>query len=345
MISTLKVYLQKLWSWLKLHKKKWLIFLLLCAFFFVIQFPYEESIKYLTDRIRKETKSSFQFSYDSFYFNPLSLSLIFKNPKIQLQSDRPHLTLIKLKLSPSLRSLFTFKPGGTIDLIWKDSEVTLTIQKQNIEKDRPGWFIALSMYQWNPSDLSSIWPILSKVSGKINFHGEIQYDPTLAVKPKGTWQLEGSNIQSQDLSYTFPGTMGTINLPAFQWSRVFVAGRMKKDELSIPDFVAGENKDPFQIKTRGTILLAFSRNPRSPLPRTYIKSYDIGLDISAEDNLRQRLYFLDLFFDSVASQTPSGSWRYLARIRGNQANFFDLSPISSLPSLQEMQNPDDVESL
>ena len=341
----LKIYLKKLWSWVKLYKKKWFIFFLLCAFFFVIQFPYEESIKYLTDKIRTETKSSFQLNYEGFYFNPFSLSLVFKNPKIQLHPDGQHLILKNLKISPSYRFLFTFKPGGKVVLIWENSRITFTFQKKNIEKSQPGWFITLNTYQWNPADFSAVWPLLSDISGKINFYGELQMDPTFKSKPKGMWQLRGYNIQSKDFSYTFPGTIGTITLPDFQWSTLSSSGRIKKEEVLISDLIAGEQKDLFQIKTRGSLLLAFSKNIRSIFPKVYVKSYDMGLDISVDDNLRQKVYFLGLLFESVASQNPNGSWRYLARIKGNPANFFDLTPISSLPSLQEIQNPENVESL
>lgn len=345
MTSVLKVYLKKIWSWLKLHKKKWIIFCLLCAFFFVIQFPYEESIKYFTAKIREQTKSSFQLSYDSFYFNPFSLSLVFKNPKIQLHPGEEHLTLKKINISPSLRSLFTFKPGGTVTLTWKDSKIALSFQKKNIEKEQAGWFITLNTQQWNPSGLSAIWPILSNISGRVNFYGELHLDPTFKAKPKGMWQLNGYNIQSKDFSYTFPGTIGTVTLPDFQWSRISSSGKIKRGEVLISDLIAGEKKEPFQVKTRGSLLLIFNKIKGSTFPRLYIKSYDIGLDILADDTLRQQLYFLDLLFQSVASQTSDGNWQYLARIKGNPANFFDLSPIPSLPSLQEMQNPDNVESL
>jgi len=345
MTSVVKVYFKKLWSWLKLHKKKWLVFCLLCLFFFAIQFPYEESIKYLTAKVREQTKSSFRFNYDSFYFNPFSLSLVFKKPRIQLHPVEDYLTLKKIHISPSFKSLFTFKPGGTVVLEWKDSKISLTFQKRNIEKEQLGWSITLNTHQWNPSNLSAVWPILSNITGKINFYGELLLDPVFKVKPKGTWKLDGYNIQTRDFSYTFPGTIGTVNLPDFQWNRISSSGKIKKGEVFISDFIAGEKKEPFQVKTRGSFLLIFNKVKVSIFPRLHIKSYDIGLDILVGDTLRQQLYFLDLLFQSVASQTSDGDWRYLARIRGNQANFFDLSPISNLPSLQEMQNPENTENL
>ena len=343
MIAVLKVYLKKFWTWLKLHKKKWLVFCLFCILFFIILFPYEEGIKYLTNKIREQTRSSFQLSYDSFYFNPFSLSLAFKNPKIQLHPGGQPLKLKKINISPSFKSLLTFKPGGTVILQWKNSKIVFIFQKKNIEKKQAGWFISLNTYQWNPSDLSPIWPVLSNISGKINFQGELQLDPNFKMKPKGMWQLNGYNIKSKDFSYTFPGTIGTVHLPDFQWNRMASSGKIKRGEVLISDLIAGEKKEPFQVKTRGSLLLAFNKLKRAAFPRIYIKSYDIGLDILADDNLRQQLYFLDLLFQSVASQTSNGSWRYLARIKGNPANFFDLSPISRLPSLQEMQNPENMD--
>ena len=345
MISILKMYLKKIWSWFKLHKKRWFIFCLFCILFFIIQFPYEESIKFLTAKIREQTRSSFQFSYNSFYLNPFSLSLVFKNPEIHTHPGGQPLKLKKLHISPSFKSLLTFKPGGTVILQWKNSKITLTFQKKNIEKKQTGWFISLNTYQWNPSDLSSVWPVLSNLSGKINFQGELQLDPNFKIKPKGMWQLNGYNIQSKDFSYTFPGTIGTVHLPDFQWNRISSLGKITRGEVLISDLIAGEKKEPFQIKTRGSLLLAFNKRKRTAFPRIYIKSYDMGLDILADNNLRQQLYFLDLLFQSVASQNSDGNWRYLARIKGNPANFFDLSPIANLPSLQEMQNPENVESL
>ena len=343
MTAFLRIYWQKTWGLLKQNKKKLAVFILLCISWFIILFPYQEAVEYLSRKIRTETRSSFQFSYDRFYFNPLSMSLVFKNPKIRIHPDQQDLALQTLKVSPSYKALLGFRLGVWLSLEWKDSKIQFTVQKKNIEKKQPGLRLSIKTYQWSPSSLSAVWPLLSKVSGRINFQADLQWDPSFKHRPKGSWALQAYNIQSQALSYVFPGrTTGAVSLPEFQWKQASSKGRIKRGEFLISHLFIGGAKDPFQMKARGLMVLDFYKRGFSRFPKMNINNYDIGLEIISSEHLKQRLYFLDLLLAGVSSKTNKG-WRYMARIKGNRANFFDLSPLSQFPSsleeLQETQKP------
>ncbi|MDE0118534.1 MAG: hypothetical protein OXM55_00810 [Bdellovibrionales bacterium] len=333
-----KKYLPVLYHFLKKHKRKWLVFILLSCAFFLIRFPYEEAISYLIGQLRKNTKSPIQFQYDRFYIHPLGPSIVFKNPEILTPTTLTPFKATELRFRPSYKSLLQLKPGGILILKWPDSLLNVTVGKQQMDKDIEGWFINIKAQNFNPSFLSPFLPILSKTKGKVNFNINMLLDPRFQIQPSGNWSITGYNIQSQALSYTFPGAIGTISLPAFQWSQIRSEGEMKKGDALISDASLGEKKDSFQIKTRGVMSFKLMKQGFSNKIIPRLKSYNIGLEILASEDLKPKLYFLDILFSSVASETPQG-WHYLAQVKGNAANFFDLSPVKQLPTLQEIQNP------
>ena len=334
----------------KTHKWKWLSFVLLFFVFFLIRFPYEATAEYLINQIRKTTKIPVRIKYENFYIHPMGPAVVFQKPEILTTKNQPPFTAEKIILRPSYKSLLRLQPGGTAVLKWPDSSLTVTIGRKRVATDPAskrepslGWSVqASSSGGFNPYVLHSFWPMLTKIEGKINFNIQLLVDPTFNTQPEGQWSINGANFQSRALSYTFPGAVGTISLPAFAWSRVNFQGKTKEGETVITDLSLGGGKDAFQLKTRGIVRanLTMRRFSKRIAPR--FKNYNIGVDILADQELKSKLYFLDLFFQSAESQTAQGS-RYLLNIKGNTANPFDSTAVTSLPTLQEIQNPPEEE--
>ena len=336
-MQTLKKYFQILYQFLKTHKSKWFVLIVLSGTFFLIRFPYEEAVLYLMNKVTEQTKFSIKLKYKSFYINPLGPSLVFNNPEILTTNQSTSFKAEQLSLRPSYTALLQLKTGGVITLKWPDSVLNMTIRKKQIEKNKPGWFIHIDTHNFNPVFLRFFIPILSKTSGKINLDMEMLLDPKFEKQPEGSWFLNGTDFHSQALSYTFPGAIGAISLPSFQWNRIHSNGEIRKGEIIISDIALGTKKDAFQLKTRGIISIDIKKDFSKKIkPR--LKNYNMGMEILINEDLKPKLYFLDLFFSSIESKTSQG-WRYLGHIKGNTANFFDLSPVSQLPTLKEIQNP------
>ena len=331
-------YLQTSWTWFKTHKKKWLVFLALSLLFFIIRFPYKPALRYAVNTLKAQTRSQFQLNWDSFYIHPLGPAVVLKNPKFKLRPEQNELQLSELKIYPLYKALFTLKPGMRIVLKHSSSEVELQMQKTNLEKNIKGFGLTINTRRLDPSLFSDLFPLLSKVQSRIDFYLKIKWDPQFKQSPKGEWRFRAENTKSQALSYTLPGTIGTISLPAFQWKNADSSGEIKKEEILISDINFGEEKEPFQWKMRGVFSINFNKNRFSAFPRMSIKNYNTALDIIVNPELKKKLYFLDLFFEPAARKISTG-WRYLAQIKGNRVNFFDLSPVESLPSLAELQGP------
>ncbi len=334
----LKKYIHAVYLFLKKHKSKWILCILLSVVFILIRFPYEEAVLYLTNQVRERTKSSIQFKYESFYINPIGPTLVFKNSEILTLATQGVFKVDELKLRASYASLLQLKPGGIITLKWSDSVLNLTIRKKRLKKNQIGWFVHLKGQNFNPAFLSAFAPVLSKTTGKINIDMKMLLDPGFEIQPVGSWSVTGWKIQSQALSYKFPGTIGTISLPSFKWGSISSYGTVKEGEVIISEFFLGEKKDAFQIKSRGVIFVDFTKKGLSKAVKPLLKNYNVGLEILASEDLKPKLYFLDLFFSSVGSQTPQG-WRYLAQMKGNAVNFFDMAPVTQLPTLKEIQEP------
>ena len=329
-------------KWFNTHKKQWLVFLLLSGLFFSLKFPYNESIVYLIDKVKEYSQFSFSINYKSVYLNPLGPTLVFKEPEIRLETTDTILKVEQLSLYPSYKALLALQAGGGVTIQWIDSVLSLKVREKKINKDTTGLLVSIESERFNISHLGSFFPILSKVSGYIRIHADILIDPEFANSPQGSWSLSARNVHSRSLSYTFPGSIGTISLPAFRWSRIWSQGTIKDGEILITDTFMGEKTDPFQIKTRGIIGLNFFKQSFSNIPRIQINDYTLGLEIITHSSIKPKLYFLDIFFSSVEEKTTYGS-HYLALLQGNRANIFNMSGISKLPTLEEIQQPPEPE--
>lgn len=345
-MNMLNTYIKKLYQFLKTHKSKWLVLIVFSLIFFLILFPYESAVLYLTNQLNKQTKSSVQLQYDSFFINPLGPRLVFKNPKIFMTGYQNAFTAKKLTLKPSYKSLLQLKIGGHIILQWsKGSSLSLTVRKTQIKRKKLGWLFHINAQNFNPFFLSAFFPIMSKMSGKINISIEAILDPLFETQPKGSWSIRGQNIQSRFSSYTIPNnpTFGTIMFPYFKWSRIHSHGEIKNGEFIISDFSLGENKDTSQIRTRGIFRIDFKKHISSKRIRTQLRQYNIGLDMSLSEDMKNQFYpSLDLLLSKIGAKTPQG-WRYLGLIKGTSVSMPSPSPVSKLPTLQEIQNPKEPE--
>ncbi len=343
-MKILTKYIKILYQFLKHHKGKWLVFILFSIVFFLIRFPYEETVLYLMNQLQKQTKSSIQLRYDSFHINPLGPALVFSNPKIITPVNQSTFTAQQLNVRPSYKSLLQLKEGFVVTLKWPASTVKATIRKKQIKKDLSGWFLKLKTHNFNPSLIKAFVSPLSKTKGKINIDMEVVVDPTFETQPEGSWSLSGENIYSQAFSYTFPNGMDVISLPDFKWSRINSIGQIKKGEITISDISFGEKTDVFQIKSRGIVSVNFIKKGFSKKIRPLFKSYNLGLDILIGEDWQQLERPLDLLLKNIKSKTPQG-WHYLGHLKGNTANFLNPpTPVSKLPTLQEIQNPTDDET-
>lgn len=335
-MSFLKKYLGIIWHWLKLHRLKLFVFFILIGVFFLIRFPYGEGISFLLDRAFR--RSQIQLRYDNFYISPFGPALVFENPNIQIGKSHRYVKLDQLRVLPSYKALFSLRPGGVFIFKWRRSDLILSVRKTNWGNSGQRLVIMLKAINFDPSVLHSMWPLLSKLSGAFYLNMEIEWDDTQEIQLDGFWNVTGGEIQIKALSYTFPGTIGTISLPHFHWSHFYSNGRINKNSIVISDVSIGKTKDPFQLKTRGILSLDIRKKSFSSRPAVYLKNYDIGMEILANEDLKSKLYFLDLLFSSVEKKTPVGS-RYLARIKGNSASFFNLFAVPKLPTLKEIQSP------
>ncbi len=338
MISVITKYLGLVIGFFRVHKGKWIVFVLLIGFFFLIRFPYDSAVSVLLNKTLRSMDPNIHLSYNKFYFSLFGPSLVFDKPRIQFSRGH-YLKVNQIRVQPSYRALLSLKPGGVFIFKWKTNELVLIFRKINRGKLGSGVFFGLQTVQFNPSVLRTSWPLFSKVSGVIDWNMEIAWSVTGSPRASGFWNMSGKDLHVQALSYTFPGTIGTISLPTFHWGKLSSNGTIKKDVVSVSDLSLGSGKDSFQVKTRGIVALDLGRKAFTNRRGLFFNHYDIGLEILADEDLKSKLYFLDLFLSSVEIKIDTGS-RYLARIKGNRANFFNLSSVSKLPTLQEIQNPD-----
>ena len=326
----IKKYLFSLFRFLGVHKKKCFIFILLFLVFVLIRFPYNEVVSLVLNRMGE--KYSIHLKYRGFYINPLNFSLVFKEPEISTPFNSSVFTAKQMSMRLSYSSLLRLKPGAVLVLEWPDSYWNIIVNKKKIERGKTGWQIQMKGHKFNPIVLQSFSPLFSKITGKITFDIKTLIDPDFEKQPEGSWTLRGLGFRSEPLSYTFPGHIGSISLPTIKWSGLSSEGQIKEGQITISDLSFGEKKDPLSLKVRGLISIDFTKRRLIRKVRPRLKSYNLGLEVLAEEDMRAKSYF---YFFPRATQTPQG-WR--AHIEGTADQFLRFDPVAQLPTLEELQN-------
>ena len=336
----IRKYIQILWNGIKENKKKWLTFIAVFIFFFLILFPYQEAVSYFINKLNSNTKNTIQLKYESFYINPLGPSIVFNKPEIITKALQNNFQVDQLKLRPSYKSLLQFKLGGILSLKWPNSLMQITLSRKKTKNKSYHWLIHVKSPYFSPSDLRFLSPIFNNIKGTIDIDTKILLDPDFAMQPEGHWSINSGSFQVRALSYTFPGAFGHITLPTLKWAQINLQGKIKKGDIIISDFSLGNQKDPFQLKTRGIISIDFLKQGMSKKIRSRLKSYHMGLDISVSKELAPSLSTLFILLKSIESETSQG-WRYLGEIKGNMMTY-DAFRTKTLPTLQKIKNPETV---
>ena len=325
-----KKYLFSLFRFLGTHKKKCFIFILLFLAFSLIRFPYNEVVSLVLNRMGE--KYSVHLKYRGFYINPLNFSLIFKEPEINTPFNTSVFTAKRMSMRLSYSSLLRLKPGVVLVLEWPDSYWNVMLSKKKVEKDKMGWQLQMKGSNFNPLVLQGFSPLFSKMTGKINFDIKALIDPDFEIQPEGSWTVKGVGFRSEPLSYTFPGHIGSISLPTIEWSGLSSEGQIKEGQLTISDLSFGKKKDPLSLRARGLISIDFTKRRLIRKVRPRLKSYNLGLEVLAEESMRAKSYF---YFFPRATQTPQG-WR--AHIEGTADKFLRFDPVAQIPTLEELKN-------
>ena len=338
-MSSLRVYFWWMVRGLSSHRRKVLIFVCGALFFFLLKFPYNEAVFYLVRQVEERARGAFGFNYGSFYFTPWGPEVVFKEPEIRIRGLEGVIKVKELGLFPSYGALLSLRRGVGVVVRWQDaSELEVVIRERGLSRGREGFLITVRSSLFKLSHLKAWMPVLAKVSGYASFHFEFLVDSSFEEAPVGFWSFAGRNLSTQALSYTFPGNIGTISLPAFQWASARSTGTINREgRLRLVEAGIGVAQDPFQMKLRGVLEMDF-KSSFSLMPGVSLKNYDMALDILAAPDIKPKLYFLDILLSSVENKTAGGS-RYLARLRGSKSGLFNLSRLSRWLTMQEMENP------
>ena len=239
----------------------------------------------------------------------------------------PSLAADHLTAKPSLLSIFSQSPAGTIEADgFFESTIKASLSsagktkagasRQNISADIQDLALAPLSEALKQSGLFSLG-----VQGKINSTLSGTLDPSFEEQPEADVAVQGSSVVIPSSQIPLPG-MGPIQTPSLQLAVLDLKAKLSDGKLLIEDFAFGKPNDSLSGHVRGDLGLAFRKDGASA-PRSALGAFDLRVELNVSKSLmdsmsKSGLALALLVVDKYKSE-QAGNLKYAFRVRAAQA--------------------------
>jgi type II secretion system protein N len=304
----------KFLSWLLSHKIKYLITLLSALFFAFVLFPFSDLSDLVSSQIAKATNNQIYVQFEKLHMSLFpSTGVAMEDVFVEAQG-LPSLKAQELILTPSLSSLITQKPAGTISakgFLNGNVEVSMKsgtksdngVERQKITLDAQRLSLnELRELAQLPVTLKGSLDITSSALIDLNFKEQPDVDLVLKID---RFELPASTVQLE---------IGPVMLPELKLSGMQLKGRLSAGKFIIEEGLIGKEGDEIKGTVKGNLGLQIIRDEQSGMMQTYTGSYSFDIDLNVKKSFQDRVTLLSLL-DSYKTPSPDGA-RFKMRISG-----------------------------
>lgn len=238
----------------------------------------------------------------------------------------PSLAADHLTAKPSLLSIFSQSPAGTIEADgFFESTIKASLSsagktkagasRQNISADIQDLALAPLSEALKQSGLFSLG-----LQGTINSTLSGTLDPSFEEQPEADVAVQGSSVVIPSSQIPLPG-MGPIQTPSLQLAVLDLKAKLSDGKLLIEDFAFGKPNDSLSGRVRGDLGLAFRKDGASTRPA--LGAFDLRVELNVSKSLmdsmsKSGLALALLVVDKYKSE-QAGNLKYAFRVRAAQA--------------------------
>lgn len=297
-----------------IFRHKWKIFstLGLTLVFLFILFPINDLNDLITSQVSKLTKKNVFVQFESMSFNPLVPKLTLEKVFVEGKSI-PTITSEILTVSPSLKSLFSKQPEGTVaasGFLKGDMQISLfsaAPTDSGLKRSR----IELQAKDLNLKDLRELASLPMPLLGKLSANSSALVDLTFTEQPDADLNMNILRFEMPSSSVIF-GDLGRVNLPNLKISMVELKGKLSAGKFIIESGKIGNANDELFGDVKGEINLTFLNTGNQIQPQ--VGGYDIDLNLKASTAFKEQAKFFLGFLDGYRTDLPDGA-RYKFKIK------------------------------
>jgi len=284
------------------HKWKFVLMMASTVVFLFLLFPLGDLSDLITAQVAKLTNNAIYLQFDN-----MRLSL-FPDAGIALDEVHvegqgfPPLKSQELVLTPSLMSLLTQKPAGTISargFMKGQIEVSMkpgTKSDNGVERQK----ITLSAQKLSLAEIRNLAQLPIQLKGNLDVESQALADLSFQEQPDMdvTLKIDRFEIPSSNLQTI----MGPMTLPELKLSSVELKGRLSAGKFLIENGRIGKETDEVRGTIKGNIGMMIQNRNGQLAPQIGAYSFDIDLQMrkTFQDRANLFLTFIDNFKTPLA---------------------------------------------
>ncbi len=203
----------------------------------------------------------------------------------------PPLTADRLVVQPSLSSVFSGAPGGSVEAegFYKGQLLASlsagakpkegSARLQEVKADIQGLQLATLTEALRRAGLMTF-----NVQGSLNTNSAMSIDPQFNEQPMGDLYLQAKSISipSASIQLPVPG-MAPMQTPSLQLGQIEFKGRTAEGKIQIENFTFGQGKDALTGRIRGELGLSFRKEDQRI--RAVPGAFDLKIELSVSKPL------------------------------------------------------------
>lgn len=290
-----------------LFANKWKIILTVwfSLIFIFILFPFNDLNDLISAQISKLTQNKVFVQFEEMHLNPFG-------PKISLNKifvetgSMPAITTDELSVSPSIFSLISKQPEGTVTasgLFKGDLEIHLKSgpkSEQGVARSK----LDIQAKNLSIKDMREIAQVPLALRGTLNLNATALADLTLTEQPEAEMNLTIQKFEMPSGSISM-ADMGRVNVPEIKFTNVELKGKLSNGKFVIETGKLGTNKDELYGDIKGDLTLTFQNQNGQVVP--FVGGYNIDLNLKASAAFKERAKFFLTFLDGYKTELPDGT--------------------------------------
>jgi type II secretion system protein N len=287
------------------HKWKIILTTWFALIFIFILFPFNDLNDLISAQISKLTQNKVFVQFEEMHLNPFG-------PKISLNKmyvetgTMPAITSDEVSISPSLLSLVSKQPEGTVTatgFLKGDLEIHLKSGPKT-ESGLSRSKLEIQAKNLSLKDIREIAQIPIALRGSLNLTGTALADLTLTEQPEADLNLSIQKFEMPSGSVNLTD-MGRVNLPEVKFANVELKGKLANGKFVIESGKLGTNKDELYGDIKGDLNITFQNLNGQITP--FIGGYNIDLNLKASIGFKERAKFFLTFLDGYKTDMSDGT--------------------------------------
>ena len=301
MIESVRNLLKLAWS----HRGKFGLLLASVLASLILIFPFGDLSDLVSSQISKMTQNQVYVQFEEMKLGLLSgLGLSFEEIQVEAVGFPP-LQAREVKISPSLRTLITQKPAGSIsakDFLHGDVDLSLQPGKKSdngVERQQ----LIVNAQRLNLAQMGDLLQLPVALRGQLDLSGSALADLTLQEQPEvevllkvDRFELPSANIQTM---------MGPLNLPELKLASLELKGRLAAGKFIIENGAIGKDSDEVFGSIKGDLDVKFRNSGGGVSPQ--MGGYNLEVDLKIKKTFQDRAGIFLIAVDNYKTPIPEGS--------------------------------------